>query len=45
MVDGANTGIKHQSAANNKSFNDQNQTKVSSFSYLCFVDKLLFVIS
>ena len=28
MVDGANTKTKQQASANNKSFNDQNQTKV-----------------
>jgi hypothetical protein len=30
MVDGVNTKSKQQSSANNKSFNDQNQTKVES---------------
>ncbi|CAF4315860.1 unnamed protein product [Rotaria sp. Silwood2] len=28
MVDGASTGTKQQSSVNNKSFNDQNQTKI-----------------
>ncbi|UJR16433.1 hypothetical protein I4U23_003335 [Adineta vaga] len=28
MVDGARTGTKQQSSSNNKSFNDQNQTKI-----------------
>ncbi len=32
MVDGARTGTKQQSSMTNKSFNDQNQTKVNSFS-------------
>jgi hypothetical protein len=31
MVDGANTKTKQQSSPNNKSFNDQNQTKVGEF--------------
>ena len=33
MVDGANAKAKQQSPANNKSFNDQNQTKVDLLLY------------